>query len=488
MFTNVSRVRERGKKELYDFFLRKMTETGADRFLGACATGLGGTEQLPQEELDRILAEYATSFCKADENREQRIRRILANWHRKRVQLGFPAEVDHEHFHGPLCLGAARHHLHECTDHCSPNAHYPWHECDPRKCLSNMQLLDSETSLYGCIISGQHHFCASAVKPYCKLQQEPVGCKHSECAANWFIKEECRDTIVAKDASITCVYSGSVIQQWISLSAYEKGHKNKGKFMKDDGEGSTRSASSDGSPSINSGFLPQMTPKPKRTRRRPRGSPPDPARRLETIRNLEGKAIKIIWSLLFDSTPRKMVDESKRNKSLNHFIHKAELYGKFCKQRSAHPDCLDPAFWPVVMEIYAHEMQGCQPLPDTSPRSMDKTARHYAKMCVRLWKMMIKRDGLNCTFVQFVLGLLYMLSSGISKSGEEVCCCDQFLVKYLPSESDLEQFNYEGEPYKKNYITSGRNNINRAIANCPLEDLRRAADGEGWTNESYLQL
>jgi len=115
----------------------------------------------------------------------------------------------------------------------------------------------------------------------------------------------------------------------------------------------------------------------------------------------------------------------------------------------------------------------------------------YAMTCVRLWKMMGKRSQITCTYRQFVLGLLYTLTQGLRKDGQVVLEPDAFLIKYLPKESVLETFRSSvgtREPYKKGAITAGCNNINHAISQCPLEDLRRAANGTNWTDSTFLEL
>lgn len=449
--------------------------------------------ELPQEEVDRILSEYATAFSAEDQNRKHRVDRVLAQWHQWRQRLGFPLQVDMEHFHGPRCLVAVVHHMHECTEHCSAKTHYPHHECRKGSCIDNMMLLDAETSLYGCVQSGQHHFCKAALKPHCRRTQEKVYCDHTDCLAAWVNTAQCMDTIVADDSGKMCVYSGSTVGQWINVSLYEKPKKNRGRFQcgshTDDASSITSSNDDDVQPMQLQSMEPAAaTKQPKKRQRRPKGSPPDPVRRLETIRTLEGKAAKIVWSLLFDMAPRQAVDRGKKNKFLTSFLHRAELYAKYCKQKSKSAEHPDPPLWHVVQEIFTAERAHWKPLPRADPEVMERMARHYSRMCVRMWKTMNKRASINCTYQQFVLGLLYSLGGGITKGGVDVAAKDEFLAKYLPKEGDLEYFGNDGLPYKKNFITSGCNNINRAVAQCPLEDLKRAADGEGWTNDTYLNL
>jgi len=466
---------------------------------------------LDDDEIQAILSQYQAEYNKEDRDAKIKQDGILRRWHemRRRISSEFKG-VDKHHNHGPLCLGAVKHHLHICTDHCTLTIHHPPHACDAKLCIPNMMLIDRSMHLYGCIKSGQHHFCKSASE---KNRVGPI--------------IPCDDTMMGQDGDLICSYSGIIIHQYVEETLFEKPSRTKGRFFKKDDDSSAYTNSSTSSLGDQDDTLDDLTvetlppsakppipPKPtEKKKRKAKSSPSDPQRKLETLRNLEKTAGIIILELLFEEKARQEVNEIHRKRNLQNFLRKTESYASECNKAEKIP------FAVVMHEIYKWEMKVHAPLLFTALQQIpqrDRVICHYAKLCVRLWRLMTKRSSIRCSFHQFVLGLLYTLAEGMSKNGERIAEPDNFLQKYLPQENDLIRFGklrveYETQQlkkkqriastvlsktksqkkdaiYSKKEITSGRNNINNAISECCWSDLHDAFEGKGWTNETLLDL
>lgn len=215
-------------------------------------------------------------------------------------------------------------------------------------------------------------------------------------------------------------------------------------------------------------------------------------RRIEALRMREDDAHRIIFDLLFEEASRKRVNTIRHNQSMGQFVSRTAMYlGQTEGLGRVH----------TVMEIYQGER--VEIIPSAPANVHEKMGKHYAKLCVRMWKLLgLKR--LTCSYQQYVLALLYTLRHGLKKKGQIVAEPDEFLYKYLPHQNDLCHFrctvgknsrNKRSNPrssssttfYKKKDITIGDTRLRSAIHNSSYDLLKRGYDGSDWDPQQFAR-
>lgn len=507
--------------------------------------------------IDQLLQAALQDLSDRQRNMRARAQITLEQWHAERRRRGFPAEVDHSHIHDASCMLALAHHRHVCKEGmCSSDGllHNPPHTCNSL-CAPNMCLISTDLQLYGCVRSGRHHFCGSVRSHRCLMNSCPEeqryhGCSHQRCVqANPLRHERCTDTMMSRDQELVCIFSGMTVGTYVTQSYYERREFADGRFFgtgdsqqqqqqHEDDEGSSVAeeqihhecweAEVNAKEKKKTKTKKQKQKKPV-TRRRPvrseplpedcddsassissgrsdisagtLGSPEDRAkrvqRRLDSLRDLENKAYRVVWDLLFDESNRERVNEHRRVQHATQFTSRASMYFE---------QAPGPYMAFTLMDI--HRGEALEPMPSAPLEMRESMANYYAKLCVRVWKRLgVKR--LPCAYHHYVMALLYTLPSGIRKNREIVMPPDEFLHKFLPSRNDLVHFRNSANVnprkdrlarrnrvvdassvplvYKKKEITTGNRTLQNAIHHSSFALLRRSFEGADWDPRRFAE-
>ena len=206
----------------------------------------------------------------------------------------------------------------------------------------------------------------------------------------------------------------------------------------------------------------------------------------DTVLRLE--CITIVDDLIYDADARGRINKAKMSSMRQQGFKRTKEYYKGCKRRGILPNyltgldrwfnCVDPS-----------------KLLETPERDLDRV-NGLCTVCIDMWHLVLKTpsfrsDSSGFHFRNHVLSCLYLMRSNFRHpSGRILLHQDDFLVRYLPAQNDLDLLkpptagnNKPQRTYGPGDVTKGRKNLRSALnsgiaisaASCPPNRLSASA-------------
>lgn len=345
------------------------------------------------------------------------------------------------------------------------------HACTYRCALSDsIHLIDAALNLYGCIESGKYHFC----------EPENLNCPH---------------TMLNKDGTFTCIFSGIDMGVLIDDNMYKKAdtgtdhHNNECHEFEELKMERLLKKKSDLSLSLNDNIsIPDVDEEEgeysiynwvdsSATKRKQKKQQRKSLTKINDS-NLRKDIESIIYDLIYNSSERIRIDKKRVREMKKSAINTIHKYYKKCKRNKSRP------IRHYIEKIYDNQMNKKRRM---RPLKLDRTRLlYYSNVIINLWKIIINTD--YCAknkskfhIKQHTIGTLYLLQTPLFINGEDelsdqdqdqnqnqnlIMPRDEFLYNQLPHENNLKEWqscHTKHWNYSKGDVTKGRNNFKLAL-------------------------
>lgn len=353
------------------------------------------------------------------------------------------------------------------------------HQCTTN-CKNYIRRIDYSMPLYGCDLSGKHHYCESC-------------------------QTTCTACYLDEDGSYFCVFTGTCVgqqQKWryCPINQDKSGRQEASEGLDyddnwqendDDDDGTAEANAFDDNNNDDPDNLEESAhlmlgdeegegaALPRRKRRvhrflRAEGTTPVRSKRQKTTgsASLLDEARRVLDLLLWDTVPRKKLYSEAVARAVKGYAWSIKKYVEWC---AAHR---------ILLSIPTLDQIVDDKLSKLGPKPLEKDlARHeqYAFWILTMWNIMqasrLARDRFHVRFEQHAVGMLYRLSANdITKEGVVLLPKDPWLEENLPETKLITHFGRKtSKPlFTKSTITKGNKHLTMSLLHSP-DDAHKLA-------------